>query len=106
MSNENTLHANHRLVLCESIYSKLMLQNAFRVAYESVINSHKVISVWSDCLSCIDRPEKSILEYPVLSELDSFEGEAEKEEKKSKYCCYDEANDQNFPPILHISNIY
>ena len=80
-----------------------MLQDAFWVGQETVIQTDQVIATCSHRLRWIHSFVEVVLKDAVLSQADSFEGEAQEEEESTEDADNDDTSNDYFPPIFHLN---
>lgn len=80
-----------------------MHENLFGIGDELIIKTYQVVSVLSDSLALIDCIEKSVLKESVLPQAHCSERKTQEEKDDCEDSRYDETDDEDFPPVLHLN---
>ena len=103
LSEKESFHIDHRFVFCESADCEIMHENLFGIGDELIIKTYQVVSVLSDRLAHIDCSEKSVLKESVLPQTHCSERKTQEEKDDCENSRYDETDDEDFPPVLHLN---
>jgi hypothetical protein len=69
---------------------------------DGVVKANQIIAICTCRLACVDSVVIVIVDDAVLSELDSFEGKADKYEQKGKCAGYRYTYPNYLKPVLHL----